>query len=54
MFAKVMGEERGGRVRTYGLGVTQADLRGDIPCRSICFCLVMEQSAVMSKMERRI
>ena len=54
VFAKVMGEERSGRVRTYGLGVTQSDLWGDIPSRSTCFRLVMEQSAAMSKMERRI
>ena len=37
VFAKVMGEERSGRVRTYGLGVTQSDLWGDIPSRSTCF-----------------
>ncbi|XP_027118274.1 uncharacterized protein [Coffea arabica] len=54
VFARVMGEERSGRVRTYGLGVTQSDLWGDIPSRSTCFRLVMEQSAAMSKMERRI
>ncbi|XP_027150389.1 uncharacterized protein LOC113750631 [Coffea eugenioides] len=54
VYAKVMGEERSGRVRTYCLGVTQSDLWGDIPSRSTCFRLVMEQSAAMSKMERRI
>ncbi|XP_071939087.1 uncharacterized protein [Coffea arabica] len=52
--AKAMGEERSGRLCTYGLGVTQSDLWGDIPSRSTCFLLVMEQSAAMSKMERRI
>ncbi|XP_071920597.1 uncharacterized protein [Coffea arabica] len=51
VYAKVMDEERSGRVRTYGLGVTQSDLWGDIPSRLTCFRLVGDKVTIRSMVD---
>lgn len=51
-FAQVFGEDNNGRVRMYGLGVTPSDKWGNVPSRSTCQRIVMEQKAVISKMEQ--
>nr|XP_027120578.1 uncharacterized protein LOC113737565 [Coffea arabica] len=50
-FAQVFGEDNNGRVRMYGLGVTPSDKWGNVPSRSTCQRIVMEQKAAISKME---
>ncbi|XP_027155303.1 uncharacterized protein LOC113755501 [Coffea eugenioides] len=50
-FAQVFGEDNNGRVCMYGLGVTPSDKWGNVPSRSTCQRIVMEQKAAISKME---
>lgn len=41
-FAKVMGPDKNGHVRMFGLGVTCADVYGIIPSRHACYRMAME------------
>ncbi|XP_027174484.1 uncharacterized protein LOC113774118 [Coffea eugenioides] len=50
-FAQVFREDNNGRVRMYGLGVTPSNKWGNVPSRSTCQRIVMEQKAAISKME---
>nr|XP_027071835.1 uncharacterized protein LOC113696652 [Coffea arabica] len=50
-FAQVFGEDNNGCVRMYSLGVTPSDKWGNVPSRSTCQRIVMEQKAAISKME---
>ncbi|XP_027166331.1 uncharacterized protein LOC113766326 [Coffea eugenioides] len=52
-FAQVFREDKNGRVRMYGLGVTPSDKWGNAPSRSTCQRIVMEQKAAISKMEEK-
>ena len=53
MFAQVMGEERNGRVRMVGLGVTPTDLWRKVPSKNIPYRIFMEQQNLLEKMNQR-
>ncbi|KAH6822402.1 hypothetical protein C2S53_007729 [Perilla frutescens var. hirtella] len=53
-FAKVMGKDPHGRVRILGLGVNATDISGDIPSRSACYRMVLENQVAITRMEDKM
>ncbi|KAH6820904.1 hypothetical protein C2S53_010246 [Perilla frutescens var. hirtella] len=53
-FAKVMGKDPDGRVRMLGLGVNPTDISGDIPSRSACYRMVLENQVAITRMEDKM
>ncbi|XP_073138959.1 uncharacterized protein [Henckelia pumila] len=54
IFAQIMGPDRPGRVRMLGDGVKTTDLWGEVPSRSTCNRIVMEQKTLLEKMDEQI
>ncbi|GFZ09570.1 hypothetical protein Acr_21g0001690 [Actinidia rufa] len=54
VFFKVMGEDRQGRVRTYGLGPAPSDLMGVTPSRAEAVRIVSEANAEVCDMKERM
>ncbi|XP_073057686.1 uncharacterized protein [Primulina eburnea] len=54
VFAQIIGPERSGRVRMLGDGVNPSDLWGEVPSRSTCNRIVMEQKTKLEKMDEQI
>ncbi|KAK2970092.1 hypothetical protein RJ640_018412 [Escallonia rubra] len=53
ILAQVMGKDKYGRVRMYGLGVSQYDVWGQLPCRKQSHMNAMEWKANCEQMEER-
>ncbi|XP_075499252.1 uncharacterized protein LOC142537637 [Primulina tabacum] len=49
VFAQIIGPDRPGRVRMLGDGVNPSDLWGEVPSRSTCNRIVMEQKKKLEK-----
>ncbi|XP_073131248.1 uncharacterized protein [Henckelia pumila] len=54
IFAQIIGPDRPGRVRMFGDGVNPFDLWGEVPSRSTCNRIVMEQKTLLEKMDEQI
>ncbi|XP_073309076.1 uncharacterized protein [Primulina huaijiensis] len=54
VFAQIIGPDRPGRVRMLGDGVNPSDLWGEVPSRSTCNRIVMEQKTKLEKMDEQI
>ncbi|XP_073037274.1 uncharacterized protein [Primulina eburnea] len=54
VFAQIIGPDRPGRVRMFGDGVNPSDLWGELPSRSTCNRIVMEQKTKLEKMDEQI
>ncbi|XP_075481960.1 uncharacterized protein LOC142522439 isoform X3 [Primulina tabacum] len=54
VFAQIIGPDRSGRVRMLGDGVNPSDLWGEVPSRSTCNRIVMEQKTKLEKMDEQI
>ncbi|XP_042454960.1 uncharacterized protein LOC122039011 [Zingiber officinale] len=54
IFAQIIGPDRPGRVRMFGDGVNPSDLWGEVPSRSTCNRIVMEQRTKLEKMDEQV
>lgn len=54
IFAQVIGQDKPGHVRLFSEGVNPTDLWGDIPSRSMCHRINVEQQSVLSRMEDKM
>ncbi|XP_075475070.1 uncharacterized protein LOC142505838 [Primulina tabacum] len=54
VFAQIIGPDRPGRVRMLGDAVNPSDLWGEVPSRSTCNRIVMEQNKKLEKMDEQI
>ncbi|XP_042419228.1 uncharacterized protein LOC122007570 [Zingiber officinale] len=54
IFAQIIGPDRPGRVRMFGDGVNPSDLWGEVPSRSTCNRIVMEQRTKLEKMDKQV
>ena len=53
-FAQVIGQDKPGHIRLFSEGVNPTDLQRDIPSRSMCHHINIEQQAVLSIMEDKL
>lgn len=53
-YARVIGKDPIGRVRMLGLGSNPSDAWGQIPSRGTCHRMVLEQRALMTRMEEKL
>ena len=54
IFALVVGQDKHGHIHLFGEGVNPTDLWGDIPSRSTCHRIAVEQQSTLSRMEERL
>ncbi|XP_031373418.1 uncharacterized protein LOC116188293 isoform X2 [Punica granatum] len=53
VYTKVMGKDKPGFLRIYGLGVSDSDVRGSMPSRSKCYTMAMKYKSALESIERQ-
>lgn len=54
VFSQVMGKEKSGSVRTYGLGVCQSDVWGEVPSSGTSYRMSMEWKSELDKTNQKV